>query len=249
VNSVTPINPKNDNKLMTVKNLTETSGDLYIYGVIVDNSDFKWDEADVMPDDVLNALNQVEGLDELNIYINSPGGSVFAGQAIYNMLKRNKAKKIVHIDGVAASMASVIALVGDEVYVPSNAYMMIHKPLTIAVGNANDFRKAADDLDVIESGLMSAYESKLKEGVTIDIIKQMVDKETWLNGDEIADYFDVEVIESKNIAACASDYLKNYDKTPQKLIASGSKPPQHKPQVNDEDENIKLQNELDLLNL
>src|SRR5690625_2785254 len=154
---------KKENDFLTIKNLTSKSADLYIYGEIVDNTDWKWDESDVMPDDVKNALKQVDGLDELNIYINSPGGSVFSGLAIYNMLKRNKAKKIVHIDGVAASMASVIALVGDEVYMPSNAFMMIHKPLTIAIGNANDFRKIADDLDTIESGLMQAYEENLRE--------------------------------------------------------------------------------------
>ena len=116
--SATPIQSKN-NQLMTVKNLTSNSADLYIYGEIVDNADWKWDDSDVMPDDVLEALNSVDGLDELNIYINSPGGSVFAGQAIYNMLNRNKAKKNVYVDGVAASMASIIALVGDNIYIPS----------------------------------------------------------------------------------------------------------------------------------
>jgi len=77
----------NTNPLMTVKNLTSKSADLYIYGEIVDNTDWKWDESEVMPDDVLQVLNQVDGLDNLNIYINSPGGSVFAGLAIYNALK------------------------------------------------------------------------------------------------------------------------------------------------------------------
>ena len=132
-NSIIPFKQKDSQ--ITVKNLTDKSADLYIYGEIVDNTDYKWDEKDVMPDDVKNALEKVDGLETLNIYINSPGGSVFSGTAIYNMLKRNKAKKIVHIDGVAASMASVIALVGDEIYMPSNAFMMIHKPLTWVVGN------------------------------------------------------------------------------------------------------------------
>src|SRR5690625_3735824 len=243
--SATPIQNKN-NQLMTVKNLTSKSADLFVYGEIVDNSEFKWDESDVMPDDVLAALESVEGLEELNIYINSPGGSVFAGQAIYNMLSRNKAKKNVYIDGVAASMASVIAMVGDNIYIPSNAYLMIHKPLTIAIGNASDFRKLAEDLDVIEQGLTNVYEENLKEGVSIDTIKDLMEKETWLTGDEAAEYFNMEIVESKNVAACGSDLLARYEKTPQKLVATTKDDP---PEKNKDEELIKFQNELDLLSL
>ncbi|GAB2561068.1 hypothetical protein GCM10026983_30470 [Gracilibacillus alcaliphilus] len=234
---------------MTVKNLTSTSADLYIYGEIVDNTDWKWDEADVMPDDVLDALNQVDGLDELNIYINSPGGSVFAGQAIYNMLNRNKAKKNVYVDGVAASMASVIAMVGDTIYIPSNAYLMIHKPLTIAIGNATDFRDIAERLDVLEEGLINVYKDKLKTDVDIETIKAMVEKETWLTGDRVAEYFNVEVTEPKAIAACATDILARYDKTPSKLVAIDGGKPNNESQLNNENELIRFQNELDLLAL
>lgn len=248
--SAAPINYKRNSPLMSVKNLTSTSADLYIYGEIVDNTDFKWDEADVMPDDVLQALQQVDGLDELNIYINSPGGSVFAGQAIYNMLNRNKAKKNVYVDGVAASMASVIAMVGDTLHIPSNAFLMIHKPLTIAIGNATDFRKIADDLDTMESGLVNIYEENLKDGVEITTIKDLMEKETWLTGEEAAQYFNVEVGESKAIAACATDILARYDKTPQKLVAQvNNSIPDEEPQQNNENDLIQFQNELDLLEI
>lgn len=236
---------------MTVKNLTEKSADLYIYGEIVDNTDFKWDEADVMPDDVLNALNQVDGLEELNIYINSPGGSVFSGLAIYNMLKRNNAYKKAYIDGIGASMASVIPFAANKVYIPSNAFLMIHNPWTLAMGNANDLRKVADDLDDIGSGMINAYKENLKEGVTEEKLKQMMEDETWLNGEEAAKYFNVEVIQSKNIAACASDLLNKYEKTPQKLVAhkkEARNSPEETTEI-DEIEKIKMQNELDLLAL
>lgn len=247
--SVAPIQSKN-NQLMTVKNLTSKSADLYIYGEIVDNTDFKWDEADVMPDDVLQALQQVDGLDELNIYINSPGGSVFAGQAIYNMLKRNKAKKNVYVDGVAASMASIIAMVGDTIHIPSNAFLMIHKPLTIAIGNATDFRKLAEDLDTIESGLVNVYEENLKDGVDIETIKDLMEEEKWFTGEEAAQYFNVEVTESKAIAACATDILARYDKTPQKLVAQvDNSTPDEEPQQNNENDLMQFQNELDLLEI
>ena len=239
---------------MTVKNLTNESADLYIYGEIVDNSDFKWDEYDVMPDDVKNALEKIDGLETLNIYINSPGGSVFAGLAIYNMLKRNKAKKIVHIDGVAASMASVIALVGDEVYMPSNAFMMIHKPLTIAVGNANDFRKIAKDLDTIESGLMEAYEENLRESINIQDIEQMVNDETWLTAEEATKYFNIEITESVDVSATAKHMLENFKNVPESLLGEKEEmksKKQSEPQNKTDEklEKIKLQNELDLLSI
>ena len=237
--------PENSSKLMTVKNLTAKSADLYIYGEIVDNSDFKWDEAEVMPSDVLATLNAVEGSEELNIYINSPGGGIFAGQAIYNILKRNKAKKIVHVDGVAASMASVIAMAGDVINIPSNAFLMVHNPWAVAMGNANDFRKMAEDLDVISVSLLAVYMENTKEGVTEETIKDLLDAETWMNGEEAAKYFNVEVIEAKNVAACDSAYLQKYSKTPDKL----KEKPVPATVTVDEQEKIKLQNELDLLNL
>lgn len=227
---------------MTVKNLTSKSADLYIYGEIVDNTDWKWDESDVMPEDVLNALNQVNELDELNIYVNSPGGSVFAGLAIYNMLSRNKAKKKVYIDGVAASIASVIALAGDEVYMPSNAFLMIHNPWTLAIGNAKDLRKVADDLDQIAKGALAVYKDNLVEGVEEATIQTMLDNETWLNAEEAAKYFRLNIVESKNYAASAKDYLKHYAKTPKPLLE------EPEPTVTPFNK-IKFQNELDLLTL
>jgi ATP-dependent Clp protease protease subunit len=216
-----------------------------------------------MPDDVKKTLEQVEGLETLNIYINSPGGSVFAGLAIYNMLSRNTAKKIVHIDGVAASMASVIALVGDEIYMPSNAFMMIHKPWTFAVGNADDLRKTADDLDSIEQGLMKVYEENLREGVDIEEVKEMVSNETWLTADEASKYFNVEVISAKQVAASAKHLLSKYKNVPKELlkedesdveriVANAKKEAYERRWENKTDkelEKIKLQNELDLLSL
>lgn len=228
---------------MTVKNLTSSSADLYIYGEIVNNTDWKWDESDVMPEDVLSALNQINDLSEVNIYINSPGGSVFAGLAIYNMLSRNKAKKIVHVDGVAASIASIIALAGDEINIPSNAFMMIHKPLVGIYGNATDLRKAADDLDALEEGLMNVYTENLVEGVEADTIRDMLQNETWLNGNEVAKYFNVKVTEAKNYAASAVYYLNKYEKTPKTLIIK------EETQKNETFDKIKFQNELDLLAL
>ncbi|MBO1003743.1 head maturation protease, ClpP-related [Pseudogracilibacillus auburnensis] len=257
VNSVTPIN-KNKSNLITVKNLTDTSAELYIYGQIVDNTDWKWDESDVMPDDVKEALEKVEGLDELNIYINSPGGSVFSGLAIYNMLKRNKAKKIVHIDGVAASMASIIALVGDEVYMPSNAFMMIHKPLAGLWGNADELRKVANDLDTINIGMTNIYKENLREGIDIDTLTNRITEEVdvWLDADQASEYFNINLTGKTQIAASAVHMLEQYKNVPKSLleVESNNEPksepkPQPQSKTDDELEKIKIQNELDLLSL
>jgi ATP-dependent Clp protease protease subunit len=232
---------------MNIKNKTSSSADLYIYGDIINNTGWKWDDSDVMPDDIKNILSEIEDKNDLNIYINSAGGSVFAGLAIYNMLKRSKANKTVYVDGVAASIASVIALAGDRVIIPTNAFLMIHKPWSWMAGNATDFRKMADDLDNIESGIMNVYKDNLKEGVDIEDIKKLVDAETWLSGEEAEKYFNIEVIESKDIAACASDYFDKYNKTPDKLKTK-AKSVEKEPEI-DETEKLKWQNELELLEL
>ncbi|MBJ8026124.1 Clp protease ClpP, partial [Bacillus cereus] len=206
---------KRMHNVFTVKNQTDSSADLYIYGDIINNTGWKWDDSDIMPDDVKNILGQLDDKSNLNIYVNSGGGSVFAGLAIYNMLKRNKAQKTVYVDGVAASIASVIALAGDRVVVPSNAFLMIHKPWTISAGNANDFRKMAEDLDHIESGILNVYKENLKDGIGMEEIQQLVDAETWLSGEEAKKYFNIEVVEAKEVAACTSNYFEKYQKTPE----------------------------------
>ncbi|MGQ0419818.1 Clp protease ClpP, partial [Bacillus sp. HC-Mk] len=106
------------------------------------------------------------------------------------------------------------ALAGDRIVIPSNAFLMIHKPWTISAGNANDFRKMAEDLDNIESGIMNVYKENLKEGIEMEEIQQLVDAETWLSGEEAEKYFNIEVVEAKEVAACTSNYFDKYQKTP-----------------------------------
>ena len=102
----------------------------------------------------------------MNIYINSGGGSVFAGIAIYNMIKRHAAKANVkvYVDGLAGSIASILAFAGSEPpEIPSNAFLMIHNPWSYCEGNAEDMRKMADDLDQIKTGILNIYAEHLKE--------------------------------------------------------------------------------------
>ena len=121
-------------------------------------------------------------LKQINLHIHSPGGNVFDGIAIYNLLKNHPANVTVYIDGLAASMASVIAMAGNEVIIPENAMMMIHKPWGIQGGDAEDMRKYADLLDKVENTLIPAYASKT--GKTPEELAEMLSAETWLNGKE-----------------------------------------------------------------
>lgn len=210
---------KNDNlkNFLQVKNQTETSVDLYFYGDIVSGWWGAWDDTDQYPENVKNFLDDAKNKD-LNIYVNSGGGSVFAGMAIYNMLKRHNGHKTVYVDGLAGSISSVIAMVGDKIVIPSNAYLMIHKPWCGTQGNAKDLREQADILDKIEEGILNVYQENLKDGVDIETIKEMVDKETWLTGLEASNYFNVEVSNSVDVVATTSEYLDKFTKIPQQLI-------------------------------
>lgn len=159
------------------------------------------------------------------------------------MIKRHEGHKTVHIDGLGGSIASVIAFAGDKLIIPSNAYLMIHKPWNGIYGNANDFRKMADDLDAIEEGIINVYKDNLKEGVDIEVIREMVQNETWLNGLKASEYFNVEVAEENTAVACTSNLFKEYRNTPKAF-----KEPRREPMQKSEEEKINnLMREIDLI--
>lgn len=241
---------KKDNliELLQIKNQTETTADLHFYGDIVSSWWGAWEDSDQYPEKVKDFLDEVKGK-ELNIYVNSGGGSVFAGMAIYNMIKRHQGYKTVYVDGIAGSIASVIALAGDKVVIPSNAYMMIHKPWTLASGNAKELREQADVLDTIEEGIMNVYKDNLKEDIDIEEIKTMVNNETWLTGEEASKYFNIDVSNSFEAVACVSDYFNRYSKVPNcilNMLKNQNKDP-IKNNINIELEKQEIENELELI--
>lgn len=136
--------------------------------------------------DLNKILNANKDASLIDIYINSLGGDVFEGVAIYNVLKRTRAYKRVFIDGIAASAASVIAMAGNSIYMPKSAMMMIHNAWSYVQGNANDLRKAADELDVCNSAIRTTYMERFKG--TEDELKQMMDDETFLAADQCLEY-------------------------------------------------------------
>lgn len=228
---------------LEIKNINGNSS-IRFDGDIVDSDWDKWNDTDSCPADVLEALTGLTG--DLDIYINSGGGSVFSGMSIYNILSRYKGNKTVYVDGLAGSIASVIAMAGDKIVMPKNSFLMIHKPLCEIGGNANDFRKIADTLDTIEQGIINVYATKLKDGVNIDDIKEMVNNETWLTGEQAQQYFNIEVSEANNaIAFIRKNDFENYlnDKLQEPKPVKNPKQQISTPSIKDK-EQLELETEL-----
>jgi len=142
----------------------------------------------------------------IHLRINSPGGSVVEGTAIYNALRRHKGGVTVHIDALAASMASVIAMAGAPVLIADNALLMIHNPWTVSMGGSEDLRKEADLLDMLKVNLRNAYVRKTGLGETE--IQDMMDKETWLDAVDAVALGFADAIE-EGVAAAATATPEN----------------------------------------
>lgn len=194
---------------------------LYFYGDIVSASWIsKWYEEDKCPQDIADFLNQLDAYEEIDIYFNSGGGDVFAGLAIYNQLKRFSGHKVGYVDGMAASIASVIMFACDELHFSTGAQAMIHKPSCMAWGNAYDFEGVIRELNLCEDSILDVYEEHMKTGITRDEIKDLMAKETWFSGAELAEYFDIKIEEKAAVAACTSDYFDKYKNIPKQVEVS-----------------------------
>ncbi len=154
-----------------------------------------------------NIKDQLDSFDgsDITVRVNSPGGDVFEGLTIFNLLDQYAGNVTVMIDGYAASIASVIALAGDERKISENAMFMLHNPFTFAVGDASDMRKQADLLDKVKDSLITTYHSKT--GMDGGELSDIMDAETWWDAEQSkANGFATSIIEPKsklsNIAAC-----------------------------------------------
>ena len=166
--------------------------ELYIYGDVEGGGYDWWTDEVIRSETSANTFREElaahPDVTQINIYINSYGGSVFEGTAIYNQLKRHPAHKTVYVDGFACSIASVIAMAGDEVVMPRNALMMVHNMMMGVWGNAAELRKAADDLDKINEAGREAYLQKAGDKLTPEVLAQLEDDETWLTAEECIRY-------------------------------------------------------------
>lgn len=165
---------------------------IYIYGDVEGDSYDWWTdeviESETSANHFRNELAKYPNVSNIDVFINSNGGSVFEGTAIYNQLKRHKAYKTVYIDGFACSIASVIAMCGDKVVMPRNAMMMIHNAWMYVAGNASELRKAAEDLDQINKGNRQAYLQKAGDKLAETKLIELLDKESYLTAEECLAY-------------------------------------------------------------
>ena len=147
---------------------------LTIDGAIAEES---WFDNDVTPKVFREQLNAGSG--DIVIWVNSPGGDCVAASQIYTMLMEYKGRVTVKIDGIAASAASVIAMAGTEVLMAPTGLLMIHNPLTVAIGDSEEMQKAIAMLDEVKESIINAYE--LKTGISRAKIAHLMDAETWMN--------------------------------------------------------------------
>lgn len=206
--------------MLEIKNKADIA-EIYLSGDIVDDEEGGfieyWTGNSLGYEFPAKLKAQLEGVKdkELEIHINSYGGSVFAGVAMANFIANHKPKTTCIVDGIAASIASQIFFSADVCKIPTNGYLMLHRPFTSAEGNAEDLRKAAEILDTIQEGLATTYQKKALDGVTAEDIQAMMNSETWLTGTEAAQKFKVEVIQPVKAL--------NFAGNRKKLLAAGIK--------------------------
>ncbi len=158
---------------------TNNVAQIDIFGDIVSE---KWFDEETSATSFRDALKELGDVSTINLSINSGGGSVFDGIAIYNMLKSHKATVNVYIEGLAASIASVIAMAGDTITMRSGSMMMVHMPWTLSQGNAEEMRKTADTLEKTGDSIVDIYSERT--GISSDDIRNIMNDETWLSAEE-----------------------------------------------------------------
>lgn len=189
-------------KYFQIKKKTDKKGEIFIYGDIVSE---EWFANEVTAPGFKQQLDELGNVSEIDVHINSSGGNVFEGHAIYNMLKIHKAKINIYIDALAASIASVIAMSGDTIFMHKNSFLMIHNSWIMTVGNAKELRDTADLLDKTDEASNQAYLDRALN-ISEEELKELLDAETWLTASEALEKgFIDEILEPNEIAASISD--------------------------------------------
>jgi len=166
--------PKIENRILNDGGKSQKTASMYLYDEV------SWWSGNTARN-FQTALANLD-VEEIHLHINSPGGSVFEGVTIYNLLVAHKARVIVHIDGIAASIASVIALAGDTVNIAENGMVMIHNPSVIAWGDAEVMRRNAEILDRVKDAILNTYEDRTK--MKREDLAAAMDAETYYSADE-----------------------------------------------------------------
>ena len=180
----------------------EQTGEVANVNIYGDISSWEYDGA-VSLRSLSAELEKLTGVSRINVYVNSYGGEVAEGLAIYNALKRHKAKVVTYCDGFAASIASVIFMAGDERIMNDSSLLMIHNAWSYCAGNADELRKQADDLEKITQASVIAY--KAHSTLTEEEIKALMDAETWILPEEAISYGFATSIEKTEKAAASQN--------------------------------------------
>lgn len=196
----------NNRDWYSIKNATQDRAEVFIFDEI------GW--WGVTAQNFIKDFKEITAKD-IDLRINSPGGAVFEGMAIFNAIKRHPSNVVVHVEALAASIASVIALAGNEVNIAKNAHVMIHKAFTVSIGNADDLRKEAEILDRIDDSIAEIYAERLDEHKG-DILNLM-DAETWFNADEALEIGLADTIEGESAAENSFD-LTIFNHAPKELL-------------------------------
>lgn len=188
-------------KFWEFKNKSKDVGELYLYGEI---SSTPWFGDEITPKTFKSELDALGEVKNLDIYINSPGGDVFAGYAMKAMLDRHSAEKTVYVDGIAASIATIFFGSANKVVMAENSMAMVHKCWSIVAGNVKEIIKQTEIMGKIDDTLSEIFQ-KLT-GKTKEDIDQMLDDEKWMTAKEAVEMgFAHEIAEGKKIAACLKD--------------------------------------------
>lgn len=196
---------------------------LYLSGAIAEES---WFGDEITPKQFKSELVSGEG--DIDIWINSPGGDCIAASQIYNMLMDYKGNVTVKIDGIAASAASVIAMAGTTVQVSPTSLMMVHNPLTVAIGDSSEMKKAIQMLDEVKQSIINAYE--LKTGQPREKLSKLMDAETWLNANKALElgFADEMLFDEREVYENAENYSFSRQAVTNSLIEKLIQKPQKK---------------------
>lgn len=210
-------------KFYEFKNKSPSTADLFIYGEIVQEKSVDYwtgeeSQTDVGLMDFKKELDDIGNVQKINLYINSAGGDVFTASTMISMLQRKKDAGThidAYVDGLSASAASFLMMVADNLYLYKNSTVMVHKPMSWAVGNAIDMQKTIDALNKIEENVMlPMYMNKSK--VSEDEIRSLINDETWLSASDMDKYFNVTILNEEKVAVANihSNLFKNYHNVP-----------------------------------
>lgn len=205
------------NKFWEIKNFIQNeSADIYIYNEIS-----SWDCEEVTSAQSFRKdLESLGNVKNINVMINSPGGSVGDGLTIASLLQRHSAYVTAYVDGMACSIASVIACAADKLVMGRSSLLMVHNALTYTYGSAKDLRKQADDLDAVTASLRQMYLMKAGDKLTEEKIKELMDNESWLSAKECVELgLCDEILESnKMVAKLPNKFMNMYSNVPKELL-------------------------------